>query len=135
MRCGANPHPEIHRSHLNDKDRRWSVSTTGCPSPVRSHRREATNLLNDHERRLVECARTRVVAGGRELRRWVLSASFVLPVVGAALLAWLLLRGQGEGVKITALVFVAGHYTLAAVEDMLREAHESAEDGGRPFAF
>lgn len=29
---------------------------------------------------------------------------------------------------MTALVFVAGLYTLAAVEDMLREAHRSAED-------
>ena len=61
-------------------------------------------------------------------RRILLSASFVLPVVGAAVLAWLVLRAQGEAVKMNALVFVAGLYTLAAVEDMLREAHQSAED-------
>jgi ZIP family zinc transporter len=29
---------------------------------------------------------------------------------------------------MAALVFVAGLYTLAAVEDMMAEAHESAED-------
>jgi ZIP family zinc transporter len=29
---------------------------------------------------------------------------------------------------MTGLVFVAGLFTLAAVEDMLNEAHESAED-------
>lgn len=60
--------------------------------------------------------------------RLLISASFVIPVVGAALLAYFTLRGQSEGVKMSALVFVAGLYTLAAVEDMLREAHESAED-------
>ena len=58
----------------------------------------------------------------------LLSASFALPVVGAAALAFLLLRGQGEGVQMTALVFVSGLYILAAVEDMLEEAHGSADD-------
>lgn len=61
-------------------------------------------------------------------KRLLLSASFVLPVVGAAVLAYFTLRGQSVAVKMAALVFVAGLYTLAAVEDMLREAHESAED-------
>ena len=60
--------------------------------------------------------------------RIVLSASFAVPVVGAAALAYLLLRAQSEVVKMAALVFVAGLYTLAAVEDMLREAHETMED-------
>ncbi len=36
--------------------------------------------------------------------------------------------GRFLAVKMAALVFVAGLYTLAAVEDMLREAHEAAED-------
>jgi len=58
----------------------------------------------------------------------LISGSFVIPVVGAALLAYFLLCDQGEVVQMTALVFVAGLYTLAAVEDMLRETHESAED-------
>lgn len=61
-------------------------------------------------------------------RRLLLSASFAVPVVGAAALAFLALRGQSEAVQVTALVFVAGLYILAAVEDMLEEAHESAED-------
>ena len=66
--------------------------------------------------------------GVKRARRLLISASFIMPVVGAAMLAYLTLRGQGEAVKMSALVFVAGLYTLAAVEDMLREAHESAED-------
>ena len=61
-------------------------------------------------------------------KRLLLSASFAIPVVGGALLAYFTLRGRSEAVKMTALVFVAGLYTLAAVEDMLREAHQSAED-------
>jgi len=60
--------------------------------------------------------------------RLMISASFALPVLSAALLAYITLRGQDEAVKMAALVFVAGIYLLAAVEDMLREAHESAED-------
>ena len=61
-------------------------------------------------------------------RRLLLSASFAIPVVGAAALAYLFLRGQSEAVQMSALVFVAGLYILAAVEDMLEEAHESAVD-------
>lgn len=67
-------------------------------------------------------------------RRLLLSASFALPVVLAALAAFFLLRGQGDVVKMSALVFVAGLYTLAAVEDMIAEAHESAEDTRRSAA-
>jgi zinc transporter, ZIP family len=51
-----------------------------------------------------------------------------VPVLLAATLAYFLLRGQSEAVKMAALVFTAGLYTLAAVEDMLAEAHESARD-------
>lgn len=61
-------------------------------------------------------------------RRILISASFAIPVLAAAALAYFTLRGHSEAVQMTALVFVAGLYTLAAVEDMLREAHESAED-------
>jgi ZIP family zinc transporter len=60
-------------------------------------------------------------------RRLLLSASFTIPVVGAAVLAFFLLRGQGQGVQMTALVFVSGLYILAAVEDMLEEAHARAD--------
>jgi ZIP family zinc transporter len=61
-------------------------------------------------------------------RRLLLSASFAIPVVGAATLSFFLLREQTENVQMTALVFVAGLYILAAIEDMLEEAHESADD-------
>jgi ZIP family zinc transporter len=61
-------------------------------------------------------------------KRLLISVSFVVPVVGASVLAYLVLRGQGQTIKMAALVFVAGLYTLAAVEDMMAEAHESAED-------
>ena len=66
--------------------------------------------------------------GVKRVKRPLLSASFALPVLGGAALAYFALRGQGEAIKMSALVFVAGLYSLAAVEDMLREAHESAED-------
>ncbi|MAT15817.1 MAG: peptidoglycan-binding protein [Planctomyces sp.] len=66
--------------------------------------------------------------GMRRTRRILISASFAVPVIASALMAFFALRGQGETVKMATLVFVAGLYTLAAVEDMLREAHESAED-------
>ena len=61
-------------------------------------------------------------------RRLLLSASFAIPVVGAAGLAYFALRNQGEAAQRTALVFVSGLYLLAATEDMLEEAHESAGD-------
>lgn len=61
-------------------------------------------------------------------RRLLLSASFAVPVVGAAVAAWFALRGRSEALKMAALVFVAGLYLLAALEDMLREAHESDDD-------
>jgi ZIP family zinc transporter len=66
--------------------------------------------------------------GVERAKRLLLSALFVLPVVGSAVIAYFALRGQREALKVAALVFVAGLYTLAAIEDMLREAHESAED-------
>ena len=61
-------------------------------------------------------------------KRLLISSSFVVPVVGTAAFAYFVLRGQDQALKMAALVFVAGLYTLAAVEDMLREAHEIAED-------
>lgn len=61
-------------------------------------------------------------------KRLLLSGSFAVPVLSAAVLAYFALRGRSEALKMSALVFVAGLYTLAAVEEMLREAHESADD-------
>ena len=66
--------------------------------------------------------------GTHRIQRLLLSASFVIPVVASAGLAYVALRGQGQALKLTALVFVAGLVILAAVEDMLREAHASAAD-------
>ncbi len=61
-------------------------------------------------------------------RRLLLSASFTIPVMGAALLAYFLLQGREASWQMGALSFTAGLLTVAAVEDMLSEAHESAED-------
>ncbi len=70
------------------------------------------------------------------LRRLLLSMTFVLFAVGAALLSYLLLRPAPEPIKLAALVFVAGLLTVAAVEDMLEEAHEACGDNrGSVLAF
>lgn len=66
--------------------------------------------------------------GVGRLKRILISASFAVPVIGTAVAAYFALRDQDEALKMTALVFVAGLYTLAAVEDMLREAHETDAD-------
>jgi ZIP family zinc transporter len=66
--------------------------------------------------------------GVEQAKRLLLSALFVLPVVGAAVVAYFVLRGQRKATQMASLVFVAGLYTLAAIEDMLGEAHESAQD-------
>lgn len=63
----------------------------------------------------------------RRTRIW-LSASFALPVLAAATLGYWLLNGRGEALKLSALVFTAGVLTVAAVEEMMTEAHESATD-------
>lgn len=64
-------------------------------------------------------------------RRMFLSASFIIYVVGAAIASFLLLRGAPEELKAAALVFAAGLLTVAAVEDMLEEAHDAGEDNRR----
>ncbi|MEJ7931460.1 peptidoglycan-binding protein [Ramlibacter sp. AN1015] len=61
-------------------------------------------------------------------RRILLSASFVIPVVGMAMVSYFLLRDVADAWKMGALAFVAGLLSLAAVEDMISEAHESGED-------
>lgn len=63
----------------------------------------------------------------RRKRLW-LSASFVTFCTAGAMLAYFGLRGAPESFQMAALVFVAGLLTLAAVEDILEEAHESRED-------
>ena len=39
-----------------------------------------------------------------------------------------MLRDASDGLKVAALVFVAGLLTVAAMEDMLEEAHEAHAD-------
>lgn len=74
--------------------------------------------------------------GVSRARRLALSAAFAVPVLVAALLGYFLLRGQSDAVKLSALVFTAGLLTVAAVEEMIREAHESAADTrASVFAF
>ena len=63
----------------------------------------------------------------RSRRLWI-SASFVIPIVAAATLSFFLLRNAPEAVQIGTLVFVAGLYTLAAVEEILEQAHETRKD-------
>ncbi len=61
-------------------------------------------------------------------RRTLLSLAFAIPVLLAATGAYFLLRNQSELLQVSALVFIAGLLTVAAVEDMIGEAHESAQD-------
>ncbi|SEP43586.1 ZIP family metal transporter [Nitrosovibrio sp. Nv6] len=61
-------------------------------------------------------------------RRIFLSASFAIPVLAASVLAYFLLRENNEVWQMGALSFTAGLLTLAAVEDMISEAHETVED-------
>lgn len=61
-------------------------------------------------------------------KRVLLAGSFLGYVVVSALLAHFALRGAPERVKLGSLIFVAGLLTVAAVEDMLQEAHDARED-------
>lgn len=61
-------------------------------------------------------------------KRLLLSASFAIFCTSGATLAYFVLRQALETFQMAALVFVAGLLTLAAVEDILEEAHESRED-------
>lgn len=57
-------------------------------------------------------------------RRLLLSASFVVPVLGGALISYFLLRDQSEALQLTALAFIAGMLLVAAAEEIMTEAHE-----------
>ncbi|MEC9483759.1 MAG: ZIP family metal transporter, partial [Halomonas sp.] len=61
-------------------------------------------------------------------KRMLLSVSFALPVLSAAVFAYFVLRNQPEAFKLAALTFTAGLLTVAAIEEMMSEAHESDED-------
>lgn len=61
-------------------------------------------------------------------KRLLLSASFAAPVLAGASLSYLSLRDMGDAVKYAALVFTAGLLLVAAVEEMIREAHAADAD-------
>lgn len=69
--------------------------------------------------------------GIRRSRRILLSMSFVFFCVAAALLSYLLLRAAGDAPKMATLCFIAGLLTVAAVEDMVEEAHNARTDNRR----
>jgi ZIP family zinc transporter len=66
--------------------------------------------------------------GASRAERLVLGLTLTLPALLAAGLAYLLLRDQGEALRMAGVVFTAGLLTVAAVEDMMGEAHASATD-------
>ena len=61
-------------------------------------------------------------------KRILMSASFALPILVAALASYFLLRGQGPAVQLTVLAFVAGLLLVAATEEIIGEAHKAACD-------
>ena len=61
-------------------------------------------------------------------KRLLLSASFALPCLFGAAVGYWLLRGAGESMQLAALAFVAGLLLVAAIEDMITEAHEAFAD-------
>jgi len=69
--------------------------------------------------------------GVPRLKRLLFTASFFIYVVGSAAVSYFLLRDAPQQVKVAGLVFTAGLLTVAAVEDMLEEAHEAHTDSRR----
>lgn len=61
-------------------------------------------------------------------RRILMSASFAVPILVAALASYFLLREQGPAVQLTVLAFIAGLLLVAASEEIIGEAHEAACD-------
>ena len=57
-----------------------------------------------------------------------LSATFVLFCLGAALIAYPLLRDASAFCKMALLTAVAGLLSVAAVEDLVKEVHEAEID-------
>lgn len=63
----------------------------------------------------------------RSRRLW-LGASLALPCVVAGSIGFLLLKDASDIWKFSALAFTAGILSLAAAEEMMKEAHEASED-------
>lgn len=66
--------------------------------------------------------------GIKRSRRLLLSASFAIPALLGATLGYWLLRGQSENWQRGALAFTAGILVIAAVEELIGEAHAAADD-------
>lgn len=63
-------------------------------------------------------------AGVVRTKRFLLSVSFVVPVLAGAFLSYFILRDQPEEYQLTALAFIAGMLLVAAAEEIMKEAHE-----------
>lgn len=61
-------------------------------------------------------------------RRLLLSASFVIPALGGAALSYGLLRERPETWQLMGLVGTAGLFSVAVIEDMIRDAHQADPD-------
>ena len=91
-------------------------------------------LLADFPEGFAAIANLKCSGVGR-LWRLTLSASFFIFCLLGATIGYWLLRGQSEALKLSALAFTAGVLQIAAVEDLMREAHEAAEDTRWSAAF
>jgi ZIP family zinc transporter len=67
-------------------------------------------------------------------KRILMMASFAIPVLAAAAFTHLVLKDAGEAWRFGALAAISGLLALAAIEDMLGEAHENSADS-KPAAI
>ena len=129
----------------NDRSRMWMIyvavavdltsdglmiGTGSTVSPALALALAAGQVLADVPEGYATVANFRDKGVPRQKRIWF-SASFFVYVVGAALGSYFLLRNASQPLKMAALVFVAGLLTVAAVEDMLEEAHGARDDNRR----
>jgi ZIP family zinc transporter len=82
-------------------------------------------VLADFPEGFAVIASFRDQGASRSTRLWI-SASFVIPVLVAAIASFFFLRDQSEAWKIGVLMVTAGIFIVAAVEDLLPEAHEQS---------
>lgn len=68
-------------------------------------------------------------------KRLMLAACLAPPVLLAGAFGYWILRDQSDALKLSALAFTAGLLTVAAVEEMIGEAHESARDTRASILF
>lgn len=68
-------------------------------------------------------------------KRLLLAVLLVVPVVAGAVLSYLTLRSQSEGMQLAALVATSGLFAVAVFEDLITEAHEASEDSRTSTAF